>query len=141
QFDADVLRALPQDCFAELGQLLDSVRDRQEMVAGKLAHLARKRDAAISEENFRLADAAGVENHLSQRRIAGRVFIAQTEIEIAEWNPAPLSAPAHMNQLLTVGKQAAKLGAGLRCRFFLEPGAEFMFAGDDAQCCHCSVPN
>ena len=39
--------------------------ERDEVVAGELAHLPGEADAAIGEQDFGLADAAGIENNLA----------------------------------------------------------------------------
>ena len=54
------------------------------MIAGELAHLARKMHAAIGEQNFGLADAAGIKNDLAGRRIAGVVLEADPQRELAQ---------------------------------------------------------
>jgi hypothetical protein len=43
------------------------------MIARKLAHLAGEMHAAIGQQDFRFADATGIENDLAGRRIAGVV--------------------------------------------------------------------
>src|SRR5580704_9844111 len=47
--ELDLLRALPQRHLAEFGEVLQSGCDRDEMVAGELAHLAGEMHAAIGE--------------------------------------------------------------------------------------------
>ena len=46
--------------------MLASGNDRHEMIAGELSDLAGKTDAAIGEQDFSLADAAGVEEELTR---------------------------------------------------------------------------
>ena len=57
----DVLGAAPEDQLAERAQLVESVDNRQEMVAGELADLAGEADRAIGKEDLGLADPAGVD--------------------------------------------------------------------------------
>src|SRR5690349_8860157 len=94
------------------------------MVAGELADLAREADGAISQQDLRLADAAGVEQDLARGREARRVFMAEAEIEPAERNPAGFAAPPDMDQPLAVRQQPLETGAGQRRRFPLEPRRE-----------------
>ena len=67
--------------------------NRQEMVAGELADLARETDRAVGNQDLGLADTAGVEKELTRGGIARRVLVAKAEIEPIEWDPAGLAAP------------------------------------------------
>jgi hypothetical protein len=84
------LSALPQGQSAELGQVLDSFYDGQEVVASKLPDLAGETDAAIGEQDLSLADAAGVEEELTRGGIARRALVAEAEVKPTEWDPASL---------------------------------------------------
>ena len=46
--------------------MLDSFYNGQEVIASKLPDLAGETDAAIGEQDFSLADAAGVEEELTR---------------------------------------------------------------------------
>ena len=54
--------------------------DRQEVVAGELPDLAGETDAAIGEQDLGLADATGVKEELTGRRVARRVLVAEAEL-------------------------------------------------------------
>ena len=75
---------MPEDVFAEFGQPLTTLGDRDEVVAGELPHLRGEADAAIGEQDLGLADAARVENDLPGRRVAGVVLVADAEITVAD---------------------------------------------------------
>ncbi len=84
------------------------------MVAGELAHLAGEMHAAIGEQDLGLADAAGIEDDLARRRIAGVVLVGDAEIEIAERHPDALAAPAHVDRLALERHRLAEGGDRLR---------------------------
>ena len=74
----DVLRAFPQHEFAERLKMLMAFEQRKEVVAGKLAHFARKDRAAVDEQEFSFAESAGIQKDIaacfdrqSSRVIAG----------------------------------------------------------------------
>jgi hypothetical protein len=73
----DRLSALPQGQPAELGQLLGTLDDRQQVVAVELPGLAGETDRAVGEQDLGFADAAGVEKELAGRRVARRVLVAK----------------------------------------------------------------
>src|SRR5262249_10493565 len=99
--------------------MLASGSNRHEMIAGELSDLAGETDAAIGEQDLRLAEATRVQQKLAGQRIARGVFITQTEVELTKRNPARLAAPPHMNQALP-GNMVANLaqvrGAAERSR-------------------------
>src|SRR4051794_38083693 len=101
------------------------------MVAGELAHLAREPDRAVGQQDLRLADPARIHQHLTRRREAGVVLVAEAEIELSERDPARLPAPSHVNDALLVRQQAAEFRASLRSGFVLEPRAEGIGPGGD----------
>src|SRR6202521_4614289 len=101
------------------------------MIARELAHLAGEMHTAISQQDFSFADAAGIENDLAGRWIAGVVFVRDTEIEIAERHPDPLAAPADMDSLAFEWHRLAERRAGLRRQLFLETRLECEISGVD----------
>ena len=72
----DRLRTVPQHLFAERGELVQPGCQCDEVIAGKLAHLAREVHAAIGQQDFGFADAAGIEDDLTGRGIAGVCCLA-----------------------------------------------------------------
>src|ERR1700704_4555322 len=109
------------------------------MVAGELAHFARKVHAAIGKKNLGLADAAGIKDDLAGRGIAGVVLVADAEVKIAERHPDPLAAPADMDHLAHERHRLAKRRAGLGRSFVLEAGLECKVAGVDVELAHAMV--
>src|SRR6185503_20274739 len=91
------------------------------------------------EQDFGLADAAGIENDLARRGIAGVVLVGDAEIEIAERHPDRLAAPADMDRLALERHRLAKGGHGLRRQRVLETGLKGEFAGTDNQLAHRSL--
>src|SRR5579863_6778262 len=136
--EADFLRALPQHGLAERRQIFEARRQRNEVIAGKLAHLAGEVHAAIGQQNFRFADATGIKNDLARRGIAGVVLVRHAEIEIAERHPDPLAAPADVNGLALERHGAAESGAGLRRQLLLETSLEREVPGMDNESAHVS---
>src|ERR1700676_5266889 len=106
------------------------------MIACELAHLAGEMHAAIGQQDFSFADAAGIENDLARRWIAGVVFVRDTEIEIAERHPDPLAAPADMDGLAFERHCLAERRAGLRSQLFLEARLEGEGSGVDNELAH-----
>src|SRR4030081_1975110 len=106
------------------------------MVAGELAHLAGEMHAAIGEQNLGFADAAGIEDDLAGRGIAGVVLVRDAEIEIAKRHPDPLAAPAHMDRLALERHRLAKGRAGLGRQLFFKTGLERKVAGADNELAH-----
>jgi hypothetical protein len=70
------------------------------MVAGELAHLAGEGAAPVGKESFRFAEPPG---RTASRR--PRNLEVNPEPEIAQRNPARLSAPADMDDLFPVRQQ------------------------------------
>src|SRR5215469_16040463 len=81
--EADILRALPKHGLAERSEVFQPRGQRDEVIAGELAHLACEMHAAIGEQDFSFADAAGIKNDLPGRGVAGMVLVRDAEIEIA----------------------------------------------------------
>ena len=94
RLELDWLGPVPKGQPAQLGQVLGSRDDRQEVVAGELPELAGETDAAIGEQDLGLADATGVKEELTGCRVARRVLVAEAEVQVAERNPARLAAPS-----------------------------------------------
>ena len=76
--------------------MLDAVDDGQEAVAGELADLAGEQDGVVGKEDLGLADAAGVGQQLAGSRIARGVLVIETEIQVAERDPARFAAPPNI---------------------------------------------
>src|SRR4029077_18991435 len=110
------------------------------MISGELPDLAGEAHAAIGQQDFGLADAARIQDDFTRRRIAGLVFVAKSEVEIAERDPACLPAPAHVDDPLTVGQHRAKFGAGLRRAFCFEACNELEATCLDAYTLHDQLP-
>src|SRR3954453_10733177 len=98
-FEANLLRAFPQHGLSQRWQIFQSRGQGDEMVSSKLSHLGREVHSAIGQQDFGLADAAGIKNDLAGRGIAGVVFVGDAEVEIAKRHPDPLAAPANMDHL------------------------------------------
>src|SRR6185312_3353561 len=137
--EPDLLCALPQHGLAERGQVLQPRGEGDEVIAGELAHLARKVHAAIGQQDFRLADAARIKNDLAGRGIAGVVLVGDAEIEIAEWHPDTLATPADMDRLALERHRLAKRRHRLGGQLLLEARLEGEFAGTDNQLAHRSL--
>jgi ABC-type arginine transport system ATPase subunit len=95
--------------------------DGQEMVAGQGAHLACKRRAAIGEQQFRFAIAAGIKQDIATRRVTGMIFKTYAELEIAKRHQHRLAAPARMDGLVAKRQQCLEDVAGERGLFQLQP--------------------
>src|SRR6202035_879362 len=134
--EATLLRAFPEHGLSERRQIFQARGQGDEMIAGELAHLAGEVDAAIGQKDFGLADAAGIEDDLAGRGIAGVVLVRDAEIEIAERHPDPLAAPAHMDGLALERHGLAKGRAGFWRQLFLETGLEGEVAGADNELAH-----
>src|SRR5580700_5550410 len=91
-FENDVLRAFPQDELSKRRQLLGALLDGREMVARELAHLACEDGPAVGKQDLGLADAAGIQQKLTRRRVAGVVFVTEVHVEVAERDPRRLAA-------------------------------------------------
>src|SRR5262249_54636321 len=126
-FEADRLRALPEHERAELAELLAAADDRRKVVAGQHAGLARELGRPVREQDLRLADAAGIEEQLARCGVRGCVLGADADGELAEGDPAGLTAPAGVDQLALErqeppeGRDRPRRGAFLESR--LEPRA------------------
>ena len=132
RLEDDVLRALPQHLAPHRAQLLASGLDGEEVVAGELADLAGKTGRAVWEEDLGLAEATGIEQDLARRGMAGVVLIADAEVVVAQRNPAGLTAPARVDDLLPVGQQLGEGRAGARGVGLLKPRGVGVRADGDA---------
>src|SRR5581483_329697 len=111
--------------------------DRDEVVAGELAHLAGEVHAAIGNQDFGFTDTTRIEDDLTRRGITSVVLVGKTEIEIAERHPHALAAPAHMNDALSIGQELAEdSDRPWRSRAF-EARIEGKGAGRDAELLKC----
>src|SRR5262249_35357256 len=106
------------------------------MVTRELADDAGEHAATVGEEDLGLAVAAGVEEDLAGRRMAGVVFEPDANVEVTEWDPGRLAAPPHMDDLLLERQQLGERLARLRRALLLEPCAEGEWTGGDRQRCH-----
>src|ERR1700679_1288418 len=89
RFEQNILGAVPQHELAERTHLIAAFNDRQKMISRELTDLAGETHIAVGEQDLGFADAAGIEDDLTRRRIAGVVLVAQPKIEIAKRDPAP----------------------------------------------------
>lgn len=105
RLEHDVLRALPQNLRAQCSQFFLTFNDGQKVVAGKLPHLAGEAAGAVGQDDFCLAVAARVEQDVADRGVTGVVFEICAQLEVAQRYPAAFAAPAHVNDLLTVGQK------------------------------------
>jgi hypothetical protein len=116
--------------------VLGSLDDGQEVIASQLSDLAAEAHAAIGEQDLGLANAAGMEKELTRDGVACRVLVAKAEIKPAEWDPACLSAPPHVDQTLALGQHALKSGASQRGRRAFKPSPELERAAGDTDIYH-----
>src|SRR5271156_5216234 len=124
QLEANLLRAFPERFAAERIEVLEARRQCDEMIARQLADLRGEAHAAIGEQNLGLADAAGIENDLARRGIAGVVLVAHLEVIVAERNPNALAAPSNVDHLALERHSREEGFASLRRQRRLEAGAE-----------------
>src|SRR3712207_3845559 len=99
------------------------------MVASKLSQLAREDGARVGEEDLRLRVATGVEQNLPRLRDARGIFEAYPEIVLTQGDPAGLTAPADVDDLLAVGQQPLERLAGPGRLFPLPPRQELVRSG------------
>src|ERR1700722_14612469 len=103
------------------------------MIAGQLTHLAGELNPAVRQQDLGLTDPAGVEQNLPRSGVAGMVFKAETEVEIAERNPTRLPTPPHVDDAFAIRQQLAKPRAGFRCGRFFETSGELVWASGDIE--------
>jgi len=87
---------MPEHKFAELREVLSALHDCDEVVAGKVSHLAGKGRASIGEKDLRFTVSAWVEEDVPTGGMDGVVLEGHTGLQITERNPDRLTAPAHM---------------------------------------------
>ncbi len=122
---------MPEDEFSYFCQLFLPFDDSEEVVACQLSHFAGETGSAVGKENLGFAVAAGVEENLPRRGVAGVILEADVELEVAQRNPASFTAPAGVDQLLAIGQQLAKFGTGDRRGGFFEAGGEMVVCDGD----------
>src|SRR5262249_8232973 len=115
----------------QLRQLLVSFDHGKKVIAGELSELAGEHRVAVRDEDLRFAVAAGIKQNLSGCGVARVVLERDPEIEIAEWNPRGLSAPARLDQLAAEGQRGEEGGTGLRRRAPLESQREVKTGADE----------
>src|SRR5207249_1975830 len=133
KLDREVLRALPEDEAAELGETLVPFDHRREVVARELPDLARKLSGAVREEDLHLADAAGVHEDLAGRGIGGVVLEVDAESILTHRDPRRLAAPPHVHELALDRKSFLDGGARLRRALLFEARLERVLASGDAK--------
>src|SRR5215469_10036650 len=116
--------------------MLGSLDDGQEVIASQLPDLAAEAHAAVGQQDLGLAHAAGVKEELTRSGVARRVLVAEAEIKSTEWDPACLSAPPHVDQVLAVRQHALKSGASQRGRGVFKASPERERANGDADIYH-----
>src|SRR5688572_25171827 len=72
----NLLRALIQNFPPHFRQSLQSLDDREEVVAGQLSHPGREHHVPVGEDQLRLAVSAGVPEDLAGRRVTRVVLEA-----------------------------------------------------------------
>src|SRR5258708_36716384 len=90
-----------------------ALNNRQEMVACQLAHLAGKASTTIGEQYLGFAHAARIKQNIPARGMARVIFVIDTQLEIAQGNPAGFAAPTGVDEFLAVRQQASERRAGL----------------------------
>ena len=104
-----------------------------EMITRQLPHFGRKIDSAVGQQNFGLADSAGVENEVARRGMARMIFVTQAKVVIAQWYPDTFTTPSYMHQLTFIGEQFFECCAGLGGQFCFKPRIECMRARSNSQ--------
>src|SRR5206468_11339049 len=121
---ADLRRAPPEDELAEVLQAVVALKDRGEVVARELPHLAPEMRRAGGKQDLGLAHPARVEEQLARPRMARGVLVAEAEVDLAERDPGRLAAPSRLDELRLQRQHVLKGVARLRRRLGLEPGDE-----------------
>src|SRR5260370_17615492 len=98
------------------------------MISGQLAGFAREHRRAIGKQDLGLADAPRVEQHVSRRRVARVVLVAEVEVEVTERNPTCLAAPTSLDQLAFEGQQLTEGRAPFGRALVLEASHESQVA-------------
>ena len=137
--ERDVLRAFPERLLSEGDEILLSLDDGQEMVACQLTHLARKTDTALGEQQLGLAVSTRGEKELAWSRIARCILEIQSEIGVTERNPTALSAPADMNDPLTIRQQTHENLTGFGRRLLFKHRLELIGTSGYTESCHVLI--
>src|SRR5271168_3340576 len=95
----------------------------------------------IGQQNFGLADTAGIKDYLTRRRIAGVVLIANAKVQIAERHPDAFAAPAHMDKFAVERHGLAEGRTSFGRQLFFEAGLEREVSGVDDQLAHSNTRN
>ncbi len=136
QIESNILLAFDEHLAAERIEVVEAGGQRHEMVSGELASLGGETDIAIGQQDFRLADAAGIEDQLPGARVAGVVLVADAEIEIAQRHPDAFAAPADVDDLADERQVLAERRAGLGRKLLLEPCLKGEGSGGDLELRH-----
>ena len=79
--------------------------DGQEVVAHQLSYFASEACSTVREEDFCLAEPAGVEQDFTRGRMTSMVFVANPQVEVTQRNPASFAAPTYMDELVVEGQK------------------------------------
>src|SRR5581483_6290781 len=131
--ERDRLRALPERQPPELGEMLAAFHDGREMVARQRSGLRTECAMAVREEKLGLGDAAGEEEELAGRGVAGGVLGADPELAVAPRDPVRLAAPAAVDHAVLERQDPAEGGDGRRRVLLEEARPEGQPGGDDLQ--------
>src|SRR5215203_330355 len=96
-------------------------------------HLGREAAGAVGEQDLGLAIASGIKKDLPRSGIARRVLEADAKVEVSQWNPGRLAAPADVNHSVLERQALQKSGAGSRCDHFLHAGLELKWTSGNPQ--------
>lgn len=102
--ELDVLGSLPEHEFAEFGQVLPALHDGDEVVPGKVTHLAGEGRASVGEEDLRLTFSAWIEEDVPTGGMDGVVLEGDTRLQITQRNPDRLTTPADVYHLAFEGQ-------------------------------------
>jgi len=122
---------MPEQPPSQLGQSIEPFSNREEMVDGQFACLAREARRSIGKEDLGFAHTAGIKQEMSDGRIARRILEADAEVRGAEGKPAGFATPSGLHELRVEWKARRERVAGLRRIGVLEPRDE-MKVGTDA---------
>ena len=115
RIEDDILRAVPQDMGTKRSQIFLALDDGQKMIAGQGPHLAGKAASSVGQNDFGFTVPTGVKENIAYRRMAGVILESHAELELSEWDPTPLAAPANMDQPLPKRQQFHECLNGVWC--------------------------
>src|SRR5437870_8967908 len=98
------------------------------MIPRQLPHLAREQRRAVREQDLHLGDAAGVDEDLARRRVAGVVLVVHAKAPLAQRDPRRFAAPARVHEATPKRQQLADRRARLRCGLLLQTRLECEWA-------------